>query len=233
MTDYELIWHIIEQEFPDYRDALEIHNPFHKPLWDENLEKSEQEKFYNYYVKRYDDIQNRSEHLNELSEQDMEALRKKHGINTTSDNDLNWRQIENREADDIIGKTAEQLIKWGFVRRTVYKKLDKPSANILHRIAPDGLPLSEDRIEQIHEEWRLRLEKHNIERQGFHLPFTRNRYTKESLAKGCPNQQLDELIILLLNNEGKSKDSYSWRYWELSKKTKRLMSLFPRIKGRK
>jgi len=233
VTDDELFWLIIEQEFPDYRKALEIHNPFGEPLWDENLELSEKEKLYYQYVDQYNAILKRYDQLCDSSEERKEALRKEHGLSSTEV--LSFQQKKDRVKDDIIGITAEQLIRWGFPRRKVYKELTDPSASILKRVAPEGGPLSKHRIEQIHEEWRVREKKYNIERIGCHISFQRWLYTTRSLVERGPDVPLNELIIKLLENKGtwphKVPEGYIQEDLEHSKRARILMFLFPRPKG--
>ena len=116
MTNEELFWRIIEQEFPDYRNALEIYDPFRSPPWDESLELPGKEKLYNQYVDQYKAINKKYDQLCDLSEEKTEALRKKYRLITkVSDREgFNWQQ--NKDRDNCWAKWV-YLVEGGFRRR--------------------------------------------------------------------------------------------------------------------
>lgn len=136
-------------------------------------------------------------------------------------------KIDTSTADTIIGKTANQLMIWGFPLRQIHAKLCKPAAEILSRTDSNGLPLSGDRIKQIHEQWKKKTREDNI-------PFERWRYTKRSLIRRRPSKSIDELTVTLFLNEGVwpvgNPEGFVDPGPEFSPRAERLSVLYPRIK---
>lgn len=107
------------------------------------------------------------------------------------------------ERDGAIAKAAEHLIQWGFARRTVYECLGQLALEIVGRGCSNGLALSADRIEQIHESWRQE-EESRIRQEGVGWLTRRGNFTKDSLSDRRPDKtkSMEQLAADLLRNEG-------------------------------
>lgn len=91
--------------------------------------------------------------------------------------------------DVVIAKTCEKLILWGFSGEAIYAAVAHEARSILGRSDSYSLPLSADRIEQIHKKLSSKI---------------RWKYTKTSLYERCPNKMatVQELASTLLKHKG-------------------------------
>lgn len=100
--------------------------------------------------------------------------------------------------DETIARTVHQLSFWGFsVRREGLELVGKLAAKVLKRTDHKGLALSDERIEQIYEQWRASL--------PVGARYQRARYTKDTLQERVPDKtaSLAKLTRVLLTNGGK------------------------------
>lgn len=105
--------------------------------------------------------------------------------------------------DEIIRRSVGHLIWFGFPQRGedgVYSVVARCAADVLDRRDSYGLPLSADRIEQIHEAWKARDWRRQWARKSFVKTSLQDRipYTESGAAR----RSLQDLAMELLQNNG-------------------------------
>jgi len=113
------------------------------------------------------------------------------------------RNTRTAAADDAIGRTVWQLLRWGYkLRRQVLPAVATGAKEVLQRTDSAGLALSGQRVEQIYEAWAARAPSGW---RGFTVAQLRkpsDYWTDWRILHRPSNRHLHELARELLANEG-------------------------------
>jgi hypothetical protein len=212
MTDYELVESILQREFPELVRARSIVNPLADFSWIEALAEPERSQEWLRWRTMLDAIQAREEELRGLDDRQFLLLRQNYGVDPQPE--VRRKKKKGRPhnkfdpatsaQDEIIGRTAQWMVVWGFPYRAVCKSISKCLPSILGFTDLRESSITSYRVEQIYEAWRSQSAAQRKRRVGIDWHFQRSRYTTESLRRSCPNQCLDlhELVKALLTNGG-------------------------------
>lgn len=122
--------------------------------------------------------------------------------------------------NEVIARTVEQLIMWGFsARGEVFEAVGTAARSVLHRTFADSkTPLGPDRIKQIWEQYRPEgWERYWTEPKP--KPHKRRwMFTKAGLQHYAPHASIKELAETLLRNDGKWRRPTEWVWHPLERK---------------